>query len=138
MLRWRSLWLLPLLILAGIAVAAPAPAVRSTNDWPGWRGKDRTGLSTETGLLKEWPKGGPTMVWKITGLGEGYSTPSIAKGRIYLMGTSDKEERLIALDAKDGSQLWATPIGTKTGGYAAPKSTPTFDDDLLYVISSDG
>ena len=65
--------------LIALAVAGPA----RPNDWPGWRGADRTGVSTETGLLKEWPEGGPKLLWKATGLGEGFSTPSVAAGRIY-------------------------------------------------------
>ena len=40
-------------------------------------------LYTETGLLKEWPWGGPKMLWSAEGLGDGYSTVSIANGKIY-------------------------------------------------------
>src|SRR5262245_17693118 len=107
-------------------------------DWPQWRGPDRTGLSKETGLLKEWPTDGPNQLWKITGLGDGYSTPSVSAGRIYLLGTKEKDEYLICLEEKDGSLVWEVKIGQKTGGYAAPKSTPTIDKSLAYVVSSDG
>ena len=107
-------------------------------EWPGFRGPDRTDISTETGLLKEWPKDGPPLLWKIDGLGEGYSTPSIAQGKIFLMGATKGEESVIALDINDGKQIWSTPIGKSTGGYACPKSTPTVDGELLYSISSDG
>jgi glucose dehydrogenase len=107
-------------------------------DWPGWRGADRNGLSTETGLLKQWPKGGPDLLWKITGLGKGYSTPSLANGHIFLLGTEGNKEFLIALDVQDGKRLWATAIGQMAGGYPGPRSTPTVDGNRLYVISSDG
>ena len=46
-------------------------------DWPQWRGVERNGISPETGLLKSWPAGGPPLVWKATGLGEGYSDVSV-------------------------------------------------------------
>jgi outer membrane protein assembly factor BamB len=119
--------------LAGVACAT---------DWPGWRGADRTGVSSETGLLKTWPEGGPKLLWKATGLGGGFSTPSVAKGRIYLLGSKNKEEYVIALDAKDGSQLWATKIGAagKSGPppYEGPRSTPTVDGEHLFVLGSDG
>lgn len=107
-------------------------------DWPQWRGPDRTGLSKETGLLTEWPKDGPKQTWKITGLGDGYSTPSIAAGKIYLVGTKGKDEHMICLKVEDGSRLWDVKIGEKTGGYAAPKSTPTIDAGHAYAVSSDG
>jgi outer membrane protein assembly factor BamB len=107
-------------------------------EWPAWRGPDRTALSKETGFLREWPKAGPNLVWKITGLGDGYSTPSIAHGKIFLMGTVGKTEHIIALDVKDGSRRWSTPIGMMAGGYPGPRCTPTVDGDWLYAVSSDG
>jgi outer membrane protein assembly factor BamB len=127
-----------------LGVLAPAllPLKAAPGDWPGWRGPDRTGVSTETGLLKEWPAGGPKLLWKVTGMGGGYSTPSVADGRIYLMGSKGKDEYAIVLDAKDGKQLWATKIGPvgRDGPptYPGPRSTPTVDGDRIYVLGSDG
>src|SRR5688500_3677038 len=84
---------LPKLIAAqalAVAVAAPAaaPAQRlaRAGDWPQWRGANRDNVSTETGLLKRWPKDGPPLAWKSTGVGEGYSSVSVAGGRIFTMG----------------------------------------------------
>jgi outer membrane protein assembly factor BamB len=117
-------------------------------DWPGWRGADRTGVSREKGLLAKWPEGGPKLAWKAEKLGGGYSTPSVAGGRIYLLGTdrplngkkaAGEKELLIALDARDGARLWATPIGVVASNtFPGPRSTPTVDGELLYAISSDG
>lgn len=130
---------LKLLMITFVAFAVSGGAV-SADDWPQWRGPARDGKSAETGLLKQWPADGPAMAWKIDGLGAGFSTPSVADGKIYLVGTLDKskEEFLIALDEKNGKQLWSVEIGVSTGGHAAPRSTPTVDGDLVYVISSDG
>jgi outer membrane protein assembly factor BamB len=129
-----------LLTIASLVLFSVACGRASAEDWPQWRGPNRDGVSAETGLLKSWPAGGPKMLWKATGLGSGFSTPSIAKGKIFLLGTLDKgkEEHLIALDAKDGKQLWATAIGHMAGGHAGPRSTPTVDGNVAYVISSDG
>jgi len=121
-------------LAAGVAFAADS----GPSDWPQWRGPDRTGLSRETGLLKTWPTEGPKQIWKITGLGHGYSTPSISGGRIYLLGTEEKDEYLICLDEKDGARVWAVKIGRESGGKPAPRSTPTLDDGYAYVVSSDG
>jgi outer membrane protein assembly factor BamB len=112
-------------------------------DWPGWRGADRTDVSTETGLLKEWPEGGPKLLWKAKDLGGGYSTPSVAGGRIYLMGSKGSDEFAIALDAKDGKQLWETKIGpvgkpNQRPSYPGSRSTPTVDGDHVYVLASGG
>lgn len=58
------------LIVLGLALLCP-PALAA--DWPQWRGPNRDGISPETGLLKEWPKDGPPLAWKITNLGTGFS-----------------------------------------------------------------
>ena len=129
-----------LTMLVGVlAVAAADAQLKSTpGDWPAWRGPDRTGLSTETGLLKKWPAGGPPLAWKITGLGDGYGSPSIRGGKLYLLGTEGSTEYLRCLQASDGKKLWATPIGSETRSYPGPRSTPTVDDELVYATSSDG
>jgi hypothetical protein len=55
-------------------------------DWPQWRGPNRDAKSSETGLLKRWPEGGPKLVWEISGLGNDYSSLAIANGKLYTMG----------------------------------------------------
>src|SRR5437667_11745637 len=81
------------------------------DDWPQWRGPERNGVSKETGLLKEWPKDGPKLAWTQSDLGNGYSTPSIAGGRVYLISNRGEQEFVITLDEKDGKQVWTTAIG---------------------------
>ena len=92
-------------------------AALSAADWPQWRGPERTGISTETGLLKQWPKDGPPLLWKATDVGNGYSTPSIAQGCVYLLSNRGDKEYAIALDAKNGKQVWTIPIGNRRDGF---------------------
>src|SRR5438874_7258964 len=70
----------------------------SGTDWPQWRGPRRDNVSTETGLLKQWPKEGPPLVWKAKGIGAGYSSVAVAGGRIYTMGDGDDSSYVHALD----------------------------------------
>lgn len=112
------------------------------DDWPQWRGPNRDGVSRETGLLKEWPKEGLKLLWKAKDLGEGYSTPSVSAGRVYLMGTQGGKEHVLALDDKNGNLIWSKPAGTvgvnKGPQYPGPRSTPTVDGDVLYALASGG
>lgn len=110
----------------------------ASGDWPQWRGPDRTGLSTETGLLRTWPEGGPALAWKATGLGGGYSTVSISNGRIYLLGSKNRTEYLRCLSVQQGKLLWSVEVGSERGSYSGPRSTPTIDGDRVYALSSDG
>jgi len=128
------------LLLPPFPVLGQPPA--TPGDWPGWRGADRTGVSTETGLLREWPKDGPKRLWKATGLGGGYSTPSVAGGRLFVLGSKKEEEFLLALDIKDGKTLWSLKVGAvgeNTGpAYPGPRCTPTVDGGRVYALGSDG
>jgi hypothetical protein len=72
-----------------LACAFLIAATVTAADWPGFRGPNRDGLCTETGLLKQWPKDGPPQVWAAKNLGTGWGTPSVAYGRIYGFGNRD-------------------------------------------------
>src|SRR5579859_7705680 len=96
------------IIVLLLMLTTPAAA----DDWPQWRGPGRDGVSNETGLLQEWPEGGPSLRWKATDIGTGYSSPAIAAGRVYVQTTRDNVEFALALDEKSGEQAWSVPIGT--------------------------
>ena len=89
-----------------------------------------------------WPEGGPRLAWKIDGLGVGFSTPSVAAGRIYVMGNRDGQEFVLALSARDsGRELWAATLGPvrhEGAGYPGPRSTPTVDGDRVYALGING
>src|SRR5690349_4578634 len=89
-----------LCFVAGCVLLASA-ARALADDWPQWRGPNRDGISKETGLLKEWPKGGPKLLWQVRDLDGGYATTSIAGGRVYLLSNKGLEEESVrALDVK--------------------------------------
>jgi len=135
-LKMLSALVLPLLLVAATFVE------RSESDWPAWRGPDRNGRSNETGLLSEWPEGGPKLLWQAEGLGEGFSTPSVTDLAIYAMGNHDGKEWVIALDpSNEGELLWETPTGEVRhggGGYPGPRSTPTVDGSRVYALGLNG
>ncbi len=113
-------------------------------NWPQWRGPQRDGISSETGLLQQWPEEGPQLIWQVDGLGDGYSTPAVMRDRIYLVSSEGLENEFVqALEVANGQQLWSTRIG-KVGNpdqrppYPGARSTPTIDGDWLYALGSDG
>jgi outer membrane protein assembly factor BamB len=122
-----------LLILASPALAG---------NWPEFRGPNRDGVSAETGLLKDWPAGGPPLAWRTTGLGSGYSTVSIVGDRIYTSGDLSGSSSVLALNAADGKQIWSTKLGKAGapgwGGFAGPRATPTVDGDLVFTVDQWG
>lgn len=124
--------------------AVPVAAVTSTSDWPQWRGPDRSGVSQESGLLRQWPKEGPKLLWQLHDIGDGYSTPAVVGKRIYLMSNRGLEDEFVqALSTQDGKVFWTTRVGNvgnpkQEPNYPKARSTPTVDGDLLYGLGSDG
>jgi outer membrane protein assembly factor BamB len=106
-------------------------------DWPQWRGADRTGISSETGLLQEWPEGGPKLVWKAEGVGAGFSSVAVADGNIYTLGDVDGASQVIAVSEKDGTILWKSKVGEAGGhkGYPGTRSTPTVDGGQVFALN---
>lgn len=109
-------------------------------DWATWLGPNRDGKSAETGLLTSWPDGGPRSVWKVTGLGEGYSSMAVVANRIYTQGQEGEQQFVIALDAATGGQVWKTLTGKAYTNYRGngPRGMPQIDGDRLYAVGSDG
>ncbi|MBI5799194.1 MAG: PQQ-like beta-propeller repeat protein [Verrucomicrobia bacterium] len=123
-----------------LALAASASASASTPDWPQWRGPKQDGISPEKGLLKEWPSDGPSLAWRVKGVGTGMSSVSISNGRIYTLGVRNRDGVsgvfVTALNLADGREYWATAITTGNG--PKPNSTPTVDGKLLYAVGNNG
>jgi outer membrane protein assembly factor BamB len=137
--------LLVVLAAAGLLVApaqaADKPETGGTvesapGDWPQWRGPDRDGLSAETGMLRQWPKEGPPLVWKIDTLGRGLSGISIANDRFYTLGDRTRNTSVQCYDLATQKELWATDVGE--GITDGPRCTPTVDGNRVYVITAAG
>lgn len=112
-------------------------ATAHSADWPQWRGPERTGISAETGLLKSWPSAGsPSEVWRYTELGSGYSGPAVVGNRLFILGTEESKECVVALDASTGHKIWSSPIGPifQNGYGNGPRSTPTVDGELIFAL----
>ncbi len=120
-------------LLAGPACFASGPA----SDWPQWRGPNRDDISPDTGLLAEWPAGGPPLAWKAHGIGHGYSTVSISGSRIFTMGDAPDSSFIHALDLQ-GKLLWSAKVGRPGGDHPGTRCTPTVDGDLVYALGQFG
>lgn len=107
-------------------------------DWPGWRGPHRDGKSPDKGLLKQWPDGGPSLAWKISDLGVGFSSVAVVGGTIYVTGQDGDGLYLHALDL-EGKRKWKVLAGPPwTANYPGSRATPTIDGGQVYLLSGTG
>ncbi len=122
-----------LVLVIGLAMAAQAA------DCPRFRGPAGDGQFFETGLLKQWPQGGPKLAWTAQGLGKGYSSAAVVGGTIYVTGMDDQKQGILFAFNLDGSPKWKTPYGPeleKKGPSAAgTRATPTVDGDRVYLLT---
>src|SRR5262245_53582335 len=130
----RSIALAALLVVTSSLVA---------DDWPQWRGPKRDGISAETNLIKEWPADGPKLLWKFNKAGLGFASCIVKDGKLYTLGTRDKDEVVLVLDADKGTELWTAKIGPiftfdqNTWG-DGPRGSPTLDGNFLYALGGQG
>src|ERR1700691_4438556 len=97
--RWNFIHVAAVFLTAAVSVSA----VRG-DDWPQWLGPKRDGVWRETGILAKFPPGGPKVRWR-TPIGEGYSGPSVANGKVYVT------DRVAANNPKSGFSKKARVAG---------------------------
>ena len=129
--------------LAAAGMVSCNGAVRATDgEVHGWRGPNRDGIYPATGLLREWPVGGPEMVLKITGIGGGYAwtQPIIVGDRIFITGNdANNENEIFFAFTKSGEKLFSTVYGSAfSRSHPGARSTPTIVGDRAFVISGGG
>ena len=130
----------PLITLIAVLSLSTPVSNRAPDDWPQWRGPNRDGRSPERGLLKDWPSGGPRLMWRATGAGDGYSSSAVAGGRLFTLGARGDREYVIAYDVSSGKQVWATAHGRRFGNDRGdgPRSTPTVEGNRVYAFGASG
>jgi outer membrane protein assembly factor BamB len=125
-------------------VALAFGSVPTERDWPQWRGPNRDGVARGARLPRDWPAHPPRPVWRVE-VGEGYSSPVIADGQLFIMSRQGDQEVCLCLDAATGQEKWrhaypqpfAPHPGAKDAGLG-PKSTPTVDGDRVYMLGVEG
>lgn len=136
--------------LRSLLVLALVTSVAAAADWPQWRGPNRDGISTETGLIDKFPAGGPKLLWQadqLDAIGAGYGSPAVVGDRLYILGADgakkNAKEFVTCLSVADGKQVWQAKLDTAAGDFldgwgGGPRATPTVDGDRLYVLGATG
>jgi outer membrane protein assembly factor BamB len=119
-----------------VSLSAQSPST----DWPQWRGPDRNGGSKEIGLLKQWPKSGPALVWSASQLGAGYGSVAIRGDRVFIQGMKNRQSIVTTLDRATGKFVWSAVLGPSRNNDrgSGPRSTPTVDGDRVFVLTENG
>ena len=144
---------IPALLLAVIPIfvrSAEPPDLgtrKSGTDWPRFLGPTGDGVSSEKGILTDWPAAGLKLVWQ-TKLGLGYSPPTVSRGRIFLFDAqanadpNTQTSRLSCRQSETGKELWKFEYKSEYQDLYrydnGPRGSPTVDGDRVYILGVDG
>ncbi|HEX4607466.1 MAG TPA: PQQ-binding-like beta-propeller repeat protein [Urbifossiella sp.] len=144
--------------LAAAAAAAFLAVPLAAADWPQYLGPNRDAVWTETGVLKEFPPGGPKVLWRAP-VGGGYAGPAVVGGKVFVAdkvmkaGVKDPDdpfagagaktpatERVLCLDAKTGKEVWKHEheVTYAIQYPAGPRCTPTVSGGKVYAVGAMG
>ena len=126
-----------------VFLAVPVIAQDSGPDWPEWRGPNRDGVVASFAAPRSWPER-LTLRWRVD-VGDGYATPVLVGGRVYMFTRQGDDEIMRALDADTGREIWQTSYPAPFSFDSAadphgpgPKATPTFAGGKLYTLGLGG
>ena len=123
-------------IVLSIGALLAATSLSFAADWPNWRGPNHDQHSPETGILTKWPEKGPREHWRIK-IGNSHGSFAVEGDKALLMMQRDGQDTCVALDARTGKELWATPIDKniaqrESWGGPSAHSTPAIDGDMVF------
>ncbi|HEV8428202.1 MAG TPA: PQQ-binding-like beta-propeller repeat protein [Pyrinomonadaceae bacterium] len=124
-------------------VFSAATVVANAQDWTQWRGPARDGSVLSKYAPASWP---PSLKqsWRVE-IGEGYSSPVVAGGKVFVLGRRDPEEIVASINLADGKVLWQQKYQAefKKNQYAVemakgPNATPLVAGNRLFTLGVTG
>ncbi len=114
-------------------------AIARADDWPGFMGPGRSGISGEKRLSRSWPAAGPRIVWSVD-LGKGFGGAAVRDGRVYVLDRpDDRQDVLRCLDLQTGRELWRFAYDAPgTLPYPGSRNVPTVDQQAVYTVGPFG
>ena len=131
-----------LVLTACSMISSPVGAaeLKSSQDWPQWRGPNGDNISQFKGIATDWEAKPPALLWKLDGMGQGFASVSVVGDRLYTTGNVGNSQALIAVDLKSQNVAWTSPLtdSVPKHGYDGSRCTPSVDGDRLYAVTSNG
>jgi outer membrane protein assembly factor BamB len=127
--------------LGALWLLAALPAA-DASDWPQFLGPTRDGVYAGNDLGETWPKEGPPIVWQKT-VGQGFSGPVVAAGKLVLFHRLGDREVVECLEAASGKALWSFGYATGyhdqiAGEDHGPRATPAIAGGKVFTFGAEG
>jgi outer membrane protein assembly factor BamB len=127
---------MPTIVASAISLFS---CVAAADDWPEWRGPQRSGVSSEKDWLSGWAAGStPVVAWRAS-VGKGHSAVSVSKGKAYTVGWDGQQDTVYCFNAANGKPIWKQSYPCKTiYQWPGPRATPTVDGSRVYTLGQHG
>ena len=121
------------LLVVGLILVVAGPSFGA--DWPQMAGPQRNNISDETGIARAWPEDSPKVLWTVS-LGEGFASPSIKDGKVYILDRPDDEQDVLrCFSLETGEELWNFPYAAPGKvSYEGSRTAPTIEGNRIYVV----
>lgn len=137
-MRFMITCVLTAMVVGSVAIAGDGLIASPEAGWPQWRGLRRDGISDEKGLLQTWPEGGPELLWKVDGLGTGWSSPIVVGERLYVTGDVGDDLIVFAFDP-NGKEQWRAKNGRAwKGSFPGARACCAFSEGRVYNMNAHG
>ena len=127
--------------LLPVLVALALGAQTAVADWPQYLGTQRDGVYRGPALADTWGSGGPKVVWTKP-VGQGFSGPVVADGRLILFHRVGNSEMVQSLDARTGAEQWSYGYSTSYrddfGFDEGPRAVPVVANGIVYTFGAEG
>lgn len=137
-------WLARSILLIVACSLVLAVGVSLADDWPQWRGAKRDGVWRETGIIERFDSPELRIKWRVP-IASGYSGPTVAHGRVYVMDRvvePEQIERVHCFDEATGEKIWSREYDAvyrySVSYTAGPRASVTIDGDKAYSLGTMG
>jgi outer membrane protein assembly factor BamB len=116
---------------AAVAIGFVLFAATAHGQWPQWRGPERDGVVPAASVPAAWPEK-LSLRWR-QNVGEGYSSPVVNDGRVYVLSRRDPDEIVSAFELETGEPIWRAryPSSFTKNQYATAMSKGPFSTPLV-------
>jgi outer membrane protein assembly factor BamB len=137
-MRFVIICVLAAMVIGGVATGGDGLIASPEAGWPQWRGPRRDGISDEKSLLQSWVEGGPELLWKVDGLGKGWSSPIVVGERLYVTGDVGDDLIVFAFD-RNGKEQWRMKNGRAwKGSFPGARACCVFSEGRVYNMNAHG
>ena len=120
-----------------------ATTATTAQEWTQWRGPARDGSVSAKNAPSSWPEA-LKRTWRVE-IGEGYSSPVVSDGHVFVHGRKDPEEIVSSINLADGKVLWQQKYQAsfQKNQYAiemakGPHATPLVAGNRLFTLGVTG